>query len=296
MTSALDSKAVSAWLAAYGAAWIKGDPDAIVALFTSDAVYRETPFDPPMEGSGAIKTYWQEGASDGQADVSFDFDLWAVQDLEAHAGWTAGFTRKATGSKVELDGTFRLSFELTDEGLKCNYLSEWWHRKEMPKSQQVEIDAQSTGYWTRRAAPDDLVQLLDMIQGLAVFHGDNATVTIDDLDRDLFGSDPWSSAVVAVQGDDALVGYTILCPTAKMQFGSRGMDIHHLFVKEESRGKGVGELLIQTSLDMARQRGCGYVTVGAHPKNERAQAFYRRVGFNENQISGPKYQIKLVQT
>ncbi|WP_299989745.1 hypothetical protein [uncultured Ruegeria sp.] len=54
------------WLDQYGKAWIDGDPDQIVALFSEMALYRETPFDDAMIGHEAIRRYWQEGASDAQ--------------------------------------------------------------------------------------------------------------------------------------------------------------------------------------------------------------------------------------
>ncbi|OFZ88838.1 MAG: hypothetical protein A2V78_09750 [Betaproteobacteria bacterium RBG_16_64_18] len=38
------------WLDRYGDAWVAGDPDAAVQLFSSDAAYYETPFDEPMFG------------------------------------------------------------------------------------------------------------------------------------------------------------------------------------------------------------------------------------------------------
>ena len=121
---------VQDWLNAYGAAWIEGDPDAIVVLFTPAATYRETPFDEVMSGRDEIRAYWQEGAADGQQDLRFSSQVWAVSDRTAVAGWQAGFTRRKTGAKVDLDGTFRLEFDVQDGNLLCSRLEEWWHRKE----------------------------------------------------------------------------------------------------------------------------------------------------------------------
>ena len=36
---------VQDWLDEYGRAWVDGDPDQVVALFSDTAAYRETPFD-----------------------------------------------------------------------------------------------------------------------------------------------------------------------------------------------------------------------------------------------------------
>ena len=121
---------VQRWLDEYGRAWVNGDPDQAVALFTDTAVYRETPFDEPMRGRREIRKYWQDGAADAQENVEFSAQVWAVADETAIAGWQANFTRKASGVRVELDGTFRLGFVTERGALRCARLEEWWHHRE----------------------------------------------------------------------------------------------------------------------------------------------------------------------
>lgn len=121
---------VQNWLDAYGAAWINRDPRQVATLFADTAQYRETPFDEPMIGRAAIRTYWQEGAANAQEDVAFSSRVWAVVGDQAFAGWQASFRRKASGRRVELDGTFRLEFSAEHGVLICQSLEEWWHRKE----------------------------------------------------------------------------------------------------------------------------------------------------------------------
>ena len=77
---------VQKWLDRYGEAWVNGNPDQAVALFTNTATYRETPFDQPMNGHREIRSYWQEGASDSQEDVSFSSQVWAINADFAVAG------------------------------------------------------------------------------------------------------------------------------------------------------------------------------------------------------------------
>ena len=43
--------AVRAWLEGYRRAWVRRDPDAVIQLFTPDAVYQEQPFQPAYEGA-----------------------------------------------------------------------------------------------------------------------------------------------------------------------------------------------------------------------------------------------------
>jgi ketosteroid isomerase-like protein len=48
------------WIGAYRRAWVGRDPEAAVALFTEDAVYRSSPFRAPSVGSDGIREYWAE--------------------------------------------------------------------------------------------------------------------------------------------------------------------------------------------------------------------------------------------
>ena len=121
---------VQDWLDEYGRAWVEGDPDRAAALFSDTAIYRETPFDDPMRGRHAIREYWRLNAADAQMDVEFASQVWAVTTDTAIAGWQARFTRKASGTRVELDGTFRLVFSGEQGALQCVVLEEWWHRRE----------------------------------------------------------------------------------------------------------------------------------------------------------------------
>ena len=120
---------VQDWLDEYGRAWVDGDPDRVVVLFSDTATYRETPFDKPMRGRREIREYWQEGAADAQENVEFMSQVWAVVDDTAIAGWQARFTEKASGVRVELDGTFRLVFSSEQGALQCTILEEWWHSR-----------------------------------------------------------------------------------------------------------------------------------------------------------------------
>ena len=126
----MDHETVRRWLDAYGKAWVDGDPEQVVALFTPAATYRETPFDAPMQGHDAIRRYWQAGAAEAQEDVAFSAQVWAVAGDTAIAGWQAQFARKATGARIALDGVFRLRFAQVGTALLCDRLEEWWHRRE----------------------------------------------------------------------------------------------------------------------------------------------------------------------
>ena len=143
----------------------------------------------------------------------------------------------------------------------------------------------------RSVAENDLPAVLEMIKALAAHHDDTPTVTLESLRRDALGDAPWLILLVA-EAQGRLVGYAGLCPLAQLQFGVRGVDMHHLFVAEDQRGTGVGRALIDASLERSKAMGCRYMTVGTHPDNKTAAEVYRAAGFEPLPPPGPRFQIK----
>jgi GNAT superfamily N-acetyltransferase len=133
----------------------------------------------------------------------------------------------------------------------------------------------------------DIPDVLRMIHALAAHHGDTGVVTKDELRRDALGPSPWVRVLVA-EG----LGYAALCPLAQLQFGVRGMDLHHIFVVESARGRGVGRALIDAAIACAKAEGARYLTVGTHPDNLAAQDIYRSAGFEEFNSDGVRFRMK----
>lgn len=144
----------------------------------------------------------------------------------------------------------------------------------------------------RRACPADCQPIVQMVGQLAAHHGDTPTLTHDDLARDLFSEKPWISVIVAETGG-RLIGYAAMCGLIQLQFGARGMDIHHLFTETTFRGQGVGRNLVEACKTEAGRLSCRYVTVGTHPDNHEAQAFYTSLGFERKDSHPPRFAIRL---
>ncbi|WP_193746516.1 GNAT family N-acetyltransferase [Ruegeria sp. ANG-R] len=128
-----------------------------------------------------------------------------------------------------------------------------------------------------------------MIEALARHHGDTPTASIQTIERDMFGDVPWVYTLVAsVAG--SIVGYASLYPLVQLQLGSRGIDMHHLFVEPRVRGAGIGKQLIAASIDKARDLSCTYMMVGTHPENLNAQAIYLACGFERRDGTHPRFR------
>lgn len=144
----------------------------------------------------------------------------------------------------------------------------------------------------RFARRTDAERIVEMAGKLANHHGDTPTLTVDDLIRDISGKNPWLYVLVA-EADGELVGYAGLCRLIQLQFGLRGMDMHHLFTEASLRGQGVGHSLVDASKITARALSCSYMAVGTHPDNHKAQAFYEKLGFERRDAHPTRFSIRL---
>ena len=144
----------------------------------------------------------------------------------------------------------------------------------------------------RAARKDDLPELNEMIELLAAHQGDAAGITPEKLERDLFGNVPWITALVA-EADDALIGYAILMPLYRAQEGRRGMELHHLFVRDGHRGHGTGQHLVARASDVAKRCGCDFMSVGAATGNFAAHKFYENMDFIPRPVTGMRFMQAL---
>lgn len=141
----------------------------------------------------------------------------------------------------------------------------------------------------RAAKRHDLPALAEMIALLAAHHNDPSAMTEETLERDLFSDTPWINALVADCGDGELIGYAILVPLYRAQEGKRGMDLHHLFVRDGHRGHGIGQHLVSRARTMARNAGCDYLSVSAATGNFAAHRFYEQMDFMPRPVTGMRF-------
>lgn len=63
-----DRAGVSRWLARYEAAWRASGTDGLAGLFTDDATYLQSPYEPPVRGLDAIRQMW-EAQREGPGEI-----------------------------------------------------------------------------------------------------------------------------------------------------------------------------------------------------------------------------------
>ena len=115
---------VSAWIEAYVRAWRERNADAVVAIFTEDAVYRSSPFREPHVGSDGIRAYWERVTS-GQQGFDLRFGAPVVEGNRAAVEWWAIVEEQ--GEATTYPGILMLRF--ADDG-RCEELRECWHQGE----------------------------------------------------------------------------------------------------------------------------------------------------------------------
>lgn len=144
----------------------------------------------------------------------------------------------------------------------------------------------------RAAHPSDGESLLQMVAGLASHHGDTSTLDAQALTRDAFSTPPWIHVLVA-EGATGLIGYAALCPLYKLQYGQRGMDLHHLFVEADHRSAAVGRSLVAAAVSTSRDLDCHYLAVGTDRDNLAAQQFYEAIGFQRREADPPRFHLTI---
>ena len=98
-----------------------------------------------------------------------------------------------------------------------------------------------------------------------------------------------ATPVFVAEEDGLVLGYVfcILQETrgAKAMFDHTTLYIDDLCVDESARGKGVGKILYDYTIDYARSIGCHNVTLHVWEKNPGARTFYEKMGMGIQQTT-----------
>jgi ribosomal protein S18 acetylase RimI-like enzyme len=86
------------------------------------------------------------------------------------------------------------------------------------------------------------------------------------------------------QYEDTIVGF-ISAVRYKTFFHKRGTAlINELIIDERYRGKGIGEKLVHTMIEISREAGLNEVEVSTSSENEKAISFYKKNGLIDESI------------
>ncbi len=103
--------------------WSKGRVDDLMAVFSDEAVFRETPFSPPLRGVSEIRR-WMSDIPYAQSETTFQTGEIFAAGPWFSAEFTLRFRRRKTGQWVDARGAL---FAETD-GTLITELRMYWHR------------------------------------------------------------------------------------------------------------------------------------------------------------------------
>ncbi len=82
--------------------------------------------------------------------------------------------------------------------------------------------------------------------------------------------------------DGVLLGYTMLGPNELPgELIGPTWELHHLYLDEAAKGRGISEVLMEWGKDEARARGYEYLQLSVFIDNHRARRFYDKRGWVE---------------
>ncbi len=128
----------------------------------------------------------------------------------------------------------------------------------------------------RTGNPEDLPRLFELIKELAIYENGLHEVenTVEMMEDDGFGEHSVFGFLVAEQ-DKMILGASIYYYRYSTWKGKR-LYLEDLIVTEESRGEGIGKLLLDATIEKARETGCTGLMWQVLDWNEPAIEFYKK--------------------
>ena len=135
----------------------------------------------------------------------------------------------------------------------------------------------------RKIERSDLSDIVSLIHEFAEFEGLSSYFEIDEnkLHAAMFAEGAVVEGFIAVD-TDVPIGYALFYPGFSSFRGELGLNLEDLYVREEYRGKGIGQMLLRRVAETARIRGLIRIDLMVNIHNSKAMAFYTRLGARTN--------------
>ena len=99
-----------------------------------------------------------------------------------------------------------------------------------------------------------------------------------------------SSTLMIVRDEAGVIIGALTLAVYRVPSGKRAM-IEDVIVDESAGGRGVGEILMQEAIALAKEKGVGTIALTSSPFREAANRLYVRMGFKKRETNA--YQLKL---
>lgn len=91
------------------------------------------------------------------------------------------------------------------------------------------------------------------------------------------------SVIFVVKDKQEYVGFIQLYPTFSSISMKRAWILNDLYVDEQARKQGIGEMLLQKAKDFAIQTGANSISLSTAPDNYSAQRLYEKHGYKRDE-------------
>ena len=136
-----------------------------------------------------------------------------------------------------------------------------------------------TDFEIRQAEEEDVPEILELIKALAEFENLSELVVATEelLKITLFGINSPAEVQIAYDKNNTL-GFALYFRSFSTFLGRPGIYLEDLYVRENARGKGVGEALLRRLAQRTREIGGGRLEWAVLNWNEPAIGFYQKMG------------------
>jgi len=139
----------------------------------------------------------------------------------------------------------------------------------------------------RKGEKRDCSQIFLLMRELAIYENglEQVSNTLEKMEEDGFGENPIYGLIVA-ELDNNIIGSSIYYYRYSTWKGKR-LYLEDLIVTEKMRGKGIGKLLFDETLDIAKETNCSGMMWQVLDWNEPAINFYKKYNadFDEEWIN-----------
>jgi GNAT superfamily N-acetyltransferase len=131
----------------------------------------------------------------------------------------------------------------------------------------------------KEASEKDVEHIVKMIREFAEFENlsEFCEVTEENLQEAMFGENPCVEGLIAFD-DDNPIGYALFYQNFASFRGQRGFYLEDLYVKQEYRGRRIGEAFLRKIAQIAKQRNFQRIDFLVLDWNEPAIRFYKKLG------------------
>jgi GNAT superfamily N-acetyltransferase len=143
----------------------------------------------------------------------------------------------------------------------------------------------------RDAVPTDAAILVEMINELAEYqkHSDPLALDEDRVFLQMSSEHPPFRALVA-ERDDRVFGFALYYFGYSTWEGRRTLQLEDLYVRADSRGLGIGQMLMDRLAFIARENDCARLEWSVIDWNHAAKRFYESLGARINK-GWTKYRL-----